>query len=865
MKKMNEKDELDIDAIVEGFWKEIVEEDSGLIEEVMQNSGVTTLATTQRMAKVLAQKALSIMLDRLSGSSPYLSPDLELLLLEDDEAMALKAFHLLKTRVNSDDIFIRACPEHARHGVIESIRIDEQTFLDEWKQLSQKMKEIDPNGCLLIQPFVDATSSMVLAPNQYAVVGEGHDGVTAAHGRQLYYWMRPKEDRTITDSKGESKTIKGEPTYANYFEGLEFTDSNGEIRKVEANEYELEFIYKRGEKWLTHQHGGAKADMLFTQVRGAAEHSPIEPPFTYLTSVHGKGVPVNSSSNIQTTLMELGATPDGNVEYDAHTQSMVVSAIAQGKTWLELKVSKHIGAIMCGSITIKETWVASGLERVEWLEENITKETMPEGFVIAHPDGSLLSHICAHARQHDIPYIVGNPQVGETWVEGSKGNVAKEEGLKIEPSPYDPYHNDYMNAFIAGLLLSQTRYQRQHGWFSHFFHQWLGMNPNGVQAPALSGAFAHWFCRAALSICFGEMRHIIRHPQVAQNGYIEAPAVMKLLCNNQFEGFELNNRQHYFAAMENIPLSIKEIQVALNWCVKWFDSSRIVWRNSYGGKNYKNCAQQASELATMLVQFMDTPDKELLKQISGKMNEAENWAHNTGSLFNKFLTHHAFDYGTGMFSHQTSSLAEMCRTWEMADRFFKEDNEGLKDTEFDWVELFAFLENKSPAFWRAEIIGVFESVPVYLREIVHTLSEKERHIPSKYSDAKSQAFIPCGVEDCSVCPDNQIVMLMRSVSPQKVLQLNDSYSVGLPLPPDDSSDISYEICAMIQAKKYDIITKEMWLEGWKGLKIGDEMHEVMKEMMTKMFKIKMIENKEWIDELVVMMNEDDVKMLGGDE
>jgi hypothetical protein len=39
----------------------------------------------------------------------------------------------------------------------------------------------------------------------------------------------------------------------------------------------------------------------------------------------------------------------------------------------------------------------------------------------------------------------------------------------------------------------------------------------------------------------------------------------------------------------------------------------------------------------------------------------------------------------------------------------------------------------------------------------------------------------------------------------------------------------------------------------------------MKEMMTKMFKIKMIENKEWIDELIEMMNEDDVKMLGGDE
>jgi hypothetical protein len=810
-------DELDIDAIVEGFWKEIVEDDGELIEEIMQSSGLITLVTAERVAKMDAQKAIGIVLDKESGSSPYLSPDLELLLLEDDEAMALKAFHLLKSRVNSDDLFIRACPQKPRAGVIESVRVNEQTFLDEWKELSQKMKEIEPNGCMLLQPFIDATSSMVLAPNQYAVVGEGHDGVTAAHGRQLYFWMRPKENKKVSDGQGGERTILGEPTYADYFEGLEFTDSNGEIRKVEANKYELEFIFKRGEKWLTHQHGGAKADMLFTQVRGSATHAPIDSPFTYKN--------------------------------------------AQG----EELISKHLGAIMCGSITVKQTWVATGLEDVPWLEANITKETMPEGFVIAHPDGSMLSHICAHGREHDIPYIVANPQVGETWVEGSFGNVAKEEGVKIEPKPYDPFHNDYMNAFIAGLLISQTRYQRQHGWFSHFYHQWLGLNPNGVQAPALSGAYAHWFCRAALSICFGEMRHIIRNPSIAQNGYIEAPAVMKLLCNSQFEGFEINNRQHYFAAMENIPLSIKEIKMALDWCIKWFDSSRIVWRNSYGGKNYKECAQLASELAGMLVEFMDTPDKALLKQISGRMNEAENWAHNTGSLFNKFLTHHAFDYGTGMFSHQTSSLAEMCRTWEMVDRFFKEDNEGLKNVEFDWVELFTFLENKSPAFWRAELMGAADSIPLYLREIPSTLSTKERHISSKYSNAESQAFIPCGVEDCSVCPDNHIMMLMKNVSPQKVLQLSDSYSVSIPLPPDNSSEISYEVCGMIQAKKYDNITKEMWLASWKGLRLGDELHEVMKEMMTKMFKIKMIENKEWIDELIEMMNEDDVKMLGGDE
>ena len=846
-----EKFELNIDDIIDGFWSEIQtsEEGSEIVTEIVTKSDVQTMVTTERINQVDAQKAISILMDKDNPNSPFNSPDIELLLLSDDEGTALKAFHMLSGRINTDDIFIRACPEHARHGVIESIRVDKSTFLEEWKRLSNKMKEDDPNGCLLLQPFINATSSMVLAPNQYAVVGEGHDGVTASHGMQLYYWLK---DREIESYLGK------------YYESLAHTDSKGRVRKVEKDNYELEFVFDRGdEKWLTQN--VPQSSLLFTQLRGAAEHFPIDPPFTYFTSgtyftsVDGEGVPINAESDAIEVLKELLVTPDS----EGVMVGIVEDAIAQGKTHLQVKVSKNLGAIQTGKVTVVDTWVASGLEEVAWLEENITKETMPEGFVIAHPDGSLLSHICAHARTHDIPYIVGNPKKGETWVEGSKGNVAKEEGLEINPQPYDPFHSDYQQAFTGGLLLAQSRYQRQHGWFSHFFHQWVGLNPNGLRSAVLAGAYAHWLCRSALSICLGELRHTLNSS--LKGTYIELPAAMHLLCEEQFEGFKLRNRQHYFASMENISLTLEDMQSILKWCAKFFDTKTVQWSRSFGGLAYQQCALQASELAGVMANYLKNQDKDTLQDVIQKLNAAENWRHNTGSLFNKFLHATAFDYGTHKFSHKESSLIQMSRSWELADKFFKRSNEDLIERDVNWVNIFDYLLNKTPAYWRENIISISDNVPVELREAVENMEAKYRHIDGPYSDPKSSGFIPCGVEGCEICPDNALHSLMRGKPVSHVLKLNNEYSVSFPIAPDNCSEITYAVCGAIQSKDYDSVESEHWLEAWKGLSEGDAMFDIMKEMLVKMFKIKMIEDKEWIMNVKERMDEEDVKMLGGDE
>jgi len=791
MNEENNEDEIVkqmLEEMMNNLWDDVANESKEVIEAIKSNKSEFGTLTPDRKAQVKSQKALSLINDR-NKNSIYTSLPIELLLLDDDDAIAAAAMAYIDDKLVNQYAFIRACPEVARHGVIESIKVDKETYMDAWRRLAAIMKEEDPNGCMLLQPFIDATSSMVLAPNQYAVVGEGHDGVTASHGRQLYFALKSRDD----DAKA-----------ADYFESL---------GQVERDNYELEFVFDRGNKWLTWPEAYMHSSIYLTQVRGAPEHAPLMPPFTYL-DVEGNEV-----------------------------LSVINGSIPQGK------------------VEVKQVWVAEGLEDVPWLEANITRELCPEGFVIAHPDGSLLSHICAHARGHDIPYIIGSPEIGETWVEGSAGWVAKEEGVEIIPKPYNPFHESMQEAFLAGTYLSQSRYQRQHGWFSHFFHQWQGMNWNGLNCAVLAGAFAGWVVKAALSVCLGELRHVIIHPSIAKGGYIEVPAVLQLLCSDHFEEFSLKNRKHYFASIENQNPSYSDMKLALEWCSQFFGSD-IGWSKGYGGKKWQECALKAAEVAGLLDNFMKNMNEENLRAITLKVNEVENWKHNNGSLFDKFLHGTALDYGTGSFPHHERALSSMMRTWELAEKFFTEDNEGLKETSCDWGELFEFLDGKKPAYWRINFMGSSPLVPSKLRDVVPKLSLEHRHIPSKYTDGKSASFIPCGHEECATCKDMDIVIMANAIGGFDYTSMffaPISPSVFLPLPEGKSSQMTYQVCGLIQNKKYDEVSPEMFVEGWHGLNMNDKMFDVLKEMMKKMLKIEAVKGKdtEWMNEFVELNKDGD--------
>ena len=91
-------------------------------------------------------------------------------------------------------LFIRACPLNARPGVLESSPADSldkmheivnritATMLGPDPDPSNPMYEhglCDPDGCIIVQRFIEADASAVASPYSYVQVGAEHDGVTA--------------------------------------------------------------------------------------------------------------------------------------------------------------------------------------------------------------------------------------------------------------------------------------------------------------------------------------------------------------------------------------------------------------------------------------------------------------------------------------------------------------------------------------------------------------------------------------------------------------------------------------------------------------------------------------------------------------
>lgn len=90
-------------------------------------------------------------------------------------------------------LFVRACPLTPRPGVLESSPVYSKEELRETivriidKMLSVDTADttaydhglIDPFGCIIVQLFINADASAVVAPNSYIMMGDTHDGITA--------------------------------------------------------------------------------------------------------------------------------------------------------------------------------------------------------------------------------------------------------------------------------------------------------------------------------------------------------------------------------------------------------------------------------------------------------------------------------------------------------------------------------------------------------------------------------------------------------------------------------------------------------------------------------------------------------------
>ena len=781
----------DIEDLVENLWAEIADE---VTEEKLTGKTLTNTVTPSRLTGVASQKAKSLLKyisEFKSGRGEWRAPATELILLEDDFDVVDAAF----TRVTeSADGFLRTCPEFARHGVLESIRVSRDNLRKHLKHLKDTMEREDENGCLILQPFTEATSSCVLAPQQYAAVGINHDGITAGHGFNLYFHL-DESDTQLSDHMASIGHKRGT--------------------------YELEFISQLKGNNNVDRH--PDMEMYLTQVRGAPPHPPRAPPFTYTDDL---------------------------------------------PPWEDLVADTDV-AIPGGRVTVKEVRHMTGLEDVIFLEREITKETMPEGFVVSEPNGSLLSHICAHCRAHEIPYIVGEVEIGQTWVEGSPTWGAVEGDTAIVPAPYDPCAPSLMSEFNRGLEMSRTHWQRQQGWLAHFFHQWVGMNYNGSKSALLAGGFVGWMCKAILGLSLGEMRHSRR---VKKNTTVEMfPVMTAMIGTNKWVNITQDSehatttRQHYYAAMEKIDVTYEEMRDALAWCVSQFNTG---WGSGYGGTAWAECARRGMVLCDAVIKFQESPNTETLNALTGAVNSAKNAEHNNGFLYGKFLSKDAFNYSdvhvyedgskSGLFPHNNKGLECMFRTFELARGFTEgtAHNTDCSEPSVSWSDLFTFIKGTSSNYWRENLICISENVPKYLRDAANTTGPKLLHHDNKYSHKDN--FIPCGHAECKTCASHvEVIEQMRYTAEIGALMLTDAYPEVYLAINEKSAPASYSVCKMLKSRDYEDVKPRMWVEAWQGLKMKDPMYPMLSGLLTKFVKNQMGDNKDWTDAIIAISKEEE--------
>tara|TARA_R110002020_G_scaffold168349_5_gene357096 strand:- start:1907 stop:4477 length:2571 start_codon:yes stop_codon:yes gene_type:complete len=815
---------------------------------VETTTGITKerTVTKSRIDLVGSQKAkdlFKLIAASNAGNGEWKIPATELINLSDDWEVVDNAFKRIMIHADNRVAFLRACPEHARHGVLESLEVNVDDLKEKWQSLRDTMQTHDENGCIILQPFIPATSSAVLGPQQFAAIAAGHDGITAGASRKLYFILNPQD-----------KVLSSHIYSVN--------------NKNTLGKYECEFVYEKGVDFRKMKK--AFGIPYLTQVRNAPPHSPRSPPFTFY-------IDTNNRKPVKTHFIEV-------MEEGATEATKIVD-----EEWAKdyIKTAANVDcAIPDGIVVAKEVWEATGLEEVAWLEENITKDKVPEGFVMSHPTGSLMSHICAHGRENGIPYIVGKVEVGDRWVEGSPTWAALDPDGVLEPQPYDPCTPAYIKKFQAGLNNSRIQWQRQQGWLAHFFHQWAGMNYNGADAAYLAGGFVGWMTKAFLACCIGELRHA---PSYKRDCTVEMMPVLtammggdnweKITSSTIKEGNKIKqvkgkpvatyqsqqSRQHYYALMEMVNVDFDEQRMALKWARKQFNTG---WPSQYGGKNWAACAQLGVKVCDAVIAFNKNPNKHTLGELMGAVNSAKNAEHNNGFLFGKFLSKKAFDYSSsrtdedgnikGLFDHSSSSLGYMFKAYEVAADFMDgEPNKGCFIPEMDWHTLFSFLRGKGPTYWRQVFIGINDDVPEPLRTAAIACGPKMLHHGNKYSQAEN--FIPCGIDTCEECKKHDIVVMkLRFGNHAPSLLLTPSYPEVYPAGnKNQSSTITYAVTQLIRDRRYDEVNPEMWVGAWEGLNNQDPVYPILTKFLTKFANTQLSDDKEWTDKVLEITKENE--------
>ena len=264
-----------------------------LTQAELTDANVVPLSSTSRRKRVKSQKANALF--RLDGRTSWKTPNTIPLLLDDHIRVVERTIATQINNAKTYHAFIRACPVNPRHGVLESAPASSiREGVEIYERIRDTMLELEPDGCMIVMPFVEAKASAVVAPQQYIVMGPSHDGVTAGHGFQMALPL-------------DTERAKANMTYH------WINDVGGEVDKMQ-----LEFVYDGQRSYLV-------------QARGCGGNPPLG---NAKVSVNGQPSIIGTmpgKKNGDTILVtEVFTLPDENPEWIAKLEAKVHGPMPEG-------------------------------------------------------------------------------------------------------------------------------------------------------------------------------------------------------------------------------------------------------------------------------------------------------------------------------------------------------------------------------------------------------------------------------------------------------------------------------------------------------------------------------------------------------
>ena len=682
---------------------------------------------------------------------------------------------------NSRGVFIRVCPLNARPGVLESIPVHtEEELTVNLERIMCVMFSMDtakpplyshglcePDGCIIVQPFIDAHASAVMAPGVYdaetgthtqgyIVMGRDNDGVTAAlDGLKIVLPISGAESVL----QNLWKQLDMDPAHYE----LEFVSSlrGNQGGLVEKNNMDDLFATMHASKFVNTRN-------YITQLRGCAGHTPINAP--------PKGVTVQ-------------------------------------------------GFVPLGKVKVTEVFTCEGeMEDYSASLEERLRQKIQKGFVISHIDGNMASHAAAQARAYKVPYVIGEVNEGDTWVEPAGGWVVDDP--KYKASPYDPV--DFITEYKEGLMVGLHHWTRMYVHLGHHFHQFAAAPLSDPKTTAfLGGAYTGWLINATLAVALGEMRHASGQRRGnTPDVYGTLNAIFKGKwegCNEDSGGYAPEsppeNRQHYYYTMEKTPLNMVSLHGVFEWLVRMYKKG---WgaSTSYGGKNYMESVEKGQSLLLDVASFVAWPTEETLLKLISTTNVCKNAVHNNGMFFNKFAAKSTMDMSTatdGCFP----DLNQMFNVYYAAQAAVHK--RGVRPELHDVSDTLQYVLSRGPSVWRKTPIMLDEAAPELLKdsivEIVERGSSAKLHSGGgEVTQAGNNKFVPCGHEDCSTCKAHMTTLEEIIADEHQVAIQDATEALGLSFL---DMGLKFDMWP-VQAGEGTSTDEEVWLiETVEGLKADD--------------------------------------------